>query len=105
MHGQRRVVGWIGCVLAGSVIASLTGCIHAKAPEHINVNLGGRPSPVDSRVVPHPTTLAEAQQELEKAYRDMRYLEQDNARLARKADEYERERDDARKQLKKLKKD
>jgi hypothetical protein len=105
MRVQKPVRRWVGCLVASGLTVGLAGCIHAQAPERIEINVGGRPAPVDSRTVPHPGTLADAQQELDKAYQNMRYLEQDNARLLRKVDEYQRERDEARKELKQYRKE
>jgi len=79
------------------------GCV--TAPERIEVNVGSRPPPVDSSRVPHPATLEEAQEELDKAYQNLQYLEQDNAKLKRKAEEAKRQRDEYKQRLKKYEKD
>ncbi len=105
MNIQRAVRWGFGCLVVTVVLAGLAGCVHAKAPERIDIRVGNAPAPLDSRTIPHPATLADAQQELEKAYQNMRYLEQENARLLRKTDEYKRERDEARSELKKYRKD
>ncbi len=93
--------------LALLVTASLMlfcGCV--KAPERIEVNVGSpRPAPVDASRVPHPATLEEAQRELDQAYANLQYLEDQNARLRAKAEDYKRERDDYKKRLKKHEKD
>ena len=91
---------WWVLLVTGALIGT-AGCV--KAPERIEVNVGGnRPPPVDSSRVPEPTTLEEARAELLKAYQNIEYLERDSARLSEKADKLKRERDDCRHRLKKL---
>ncbi len=93
-----------GLLIPGGLAAF--GCIRAKAPERIDIRVGDPgPTRVDPGRVPQPRTLEEAQRELDLAYANLRQLEQDNARLHRKADEYKRERDDYKKRVKKLEKD
>jgi hypothetical protein len=90
---------WLG--VAAGVLLAAVGCV--KAPENISVNVGGdnRPPPVDSRRVPQTATLDDCRAELVKAYQNIQYLEDENAKLKKKADDYKRERDDCRKRLKK----
>jgi len=95
----------LGMAVAAVALAALAGCISVKAPERIVVGGGEPPPTVDSSRVPPTATHEEARRELEKAYADIRYLERENARLAQKADEYKRERDDCRKRLKRYEKD
>lgn len=92
---------------AGVVVCGLGLASCVKAPERIEVNVGGggRPEQVDSSHVPQPATLAEAQTELDRAYANLQYLERQNDSLRRKADEYKHERDAARKRLKKYEDD
>ncbi len=90
----------IGLWVIAGLLAGLAGCVNVKAPEKIVIGGDDRPPPVDSSRVPHPATLAEAQQELNRAYANIQYLERENARLKEKAEQYKRERDEARKRLK-----
>lgn len=69
------------------------GCVSVKAPERINVN-SGRPARVDPGRVPHINTVEEGRYELDKAYQNIRYLEDRVAKLEREKDEMKRERDD-----------
>ncbi len=96
-----RTGGLVLLMVSGLLLAG--GCV--TAPERIEVNVGGRPEPVDSSQVPHPATLEEAQRELDQAYANLQHVERDNARLKDKADKYKHERDDYKKRLKKYEKD
>ena len=89
-------------LMAGCLLWAAAGCVSAKAPERIEVNLGGsrRPEPVDSSRVPDPKTLEEARYELRKAYanvewleREVEELEKDKAKCKRERDKYKKERD------------
>lgn len=85
-----RTAWWI---VAGALVA-LAGCVHVQAPREVTVGGGSRrPEPVDSGRVPATASHEDARRELEKAYANLRYLEQENARLADKAAEYREERD------------
>ena len=97
-----RAGGFVLLMIVALLVGPL-GCV--TAPERIEVNVGGRPEPVDSSQVPHPATLEAAQQELDKAYANIQYLQRDNERLKHKADNYKHERDDCKKRLKKYEKD
>lgn len=108
---MTRMRGRWGCtevcgftLLAVGLLMLVSGCVQIKAPERINIG-GEPPPPVDSSRVPPTSTHEEARAELVKAYQNIQYLEQQNARLRSKADEYKRERDECRKQLKKYEKD
>jgi peptidoglycan hydrolase CwlO-like protein len=92
-------------VLGTGLLVAASGCV--KAPDRIEVTVGSprRPAPVDTSHVPQPTTLEEAQAELNKAYQDIQALQDDNARLNEKADKLKRERDDCRHKLKKYEKE
>ncbi len=105
VSAEEWVVRTCGLVsLVGIVfVVIISGCV--TAPERIEVNVGSRPPPVDSSRVPHPATLEEAQQELDKAYQNLQHLEQDNAKLKRKAEDAKRERDEYKQRLKKYEKD
>ncbi len=80
----------VGCLLGASA-----GCFSAKAPERIDVSVGGnsRPEPVDSDRVPDPQTLDEARYELRRAYANVQWLERQVADLEDDKAEYKRERD------------
>ena len=79
----------------GGLLWAAAGCLSAKAPERIEVNVGGRarPEPVDSRRAPDPKTLDEARYELRKAYANMEWLEREVADLEKDKAKYKRERD------------
>jgi hypothetical protein len=93
-------VSALAAALAGCLSAA---CLSVKAPERIEVNSGPPPQDVDSAQTPHPPTLAESHAELDRAYRQIQYLEDRLAHSERKRDEYKRERDEAEKKYKKLK--
>jgi hypothetical protein len=80
---------------AGGLLWVIAGCVSVKAPERIDIDAGGgsRPERVDSSRVPHPSTLAEAQAELRKAYANIQWLEDKVAKLEKDKAEYKRERD------------
>lgn len=83
----------------GGLLCATAGCVSAKAPERIEVSVGGgRPEPVDSSRVPDPQTLAEARDELHKAYANIQWLEHKVADLEEDKAEYKRERDRYKKQ-------
>lgn len=73
-----------------------SGCVSVKAPERITINRSPRPEPVDSRRVPQTSSHEQARMELNKAYQNIQYLEDQNRKLASDAQEYKRERDDCR---------
>ncbi len=95
----------LALAVAAVALGGACGCISVKAPERIEIGGSDRPAPVDSNRVPPTATHEEARAELEKAYANLRYMEQENARLERKAAEYKRERDEARKRLERYEND
>jgi hypothetical protein len=86
--------------LLGGCILLATGCVSVRAPERITIGTAP-PEPVDSARLPATSSHEECRAELEKAYQNVQYLEQQLARAERKADELKRERDEARRALKK----
>ncbi len=82
------------------VVACITvGCVTVRAPENIDIGSGqrSRPADVDSSRIPPTASHEEARAELAKAYQQIRYLEDRNARCERslneareKADKYKR---------------
>lgn len=97
---------WSLLLLAGSLLWPTLGCVSAKAPERIEVTVGGRPEPVDASRVPDPKTLAEARTELEKAYANIQWLErrvaeleEDKAECKRERDRYKKQRDEYKERL------
>lgn len=87
---------WLRWLLGFSMMMALlpaAACLEIKAPERINVN-SGRPARVDPGRVPHISTVEEGRYELDKAYQNIRYLEDRVAKLERDKDEARRERDD-----------
>jgi TolA-binding protein len=87
-------------LVTGCLLSVCAGCVSAKAPERIDVNLGGssRPETVDSSRVPDPKTLDEARYELRRAYENIQWLERRVAELQEDKAEYKRERDKYKKQ-------
>ena len=88
----KVVVAGGALLLAGGGVLLAGGCVSVRAPERIDIG-SSRPEPVDSRRVPYTATHEEARRELEKAYQNIAYLERENERLARRAQQYKRERD------------
>ncbi|MFO0838009.1 MAG: hypothetical protein U1D55_05735 [Phycisphaerae bacterium] len=79
-------------IVLASVI-SLCGCLSVKAPESIVIG-GRQPEPVDSGRVPTITTVEQGRAELDKAYRHIRLVEDENRELTRDNAKLKRERDD-----------
>lgn len=94
-----KMRGWF-VLMAGCLFWLIAGCVSAKAPERIDVSVGGssRPEPVDSNRMPDPKTLDEARYELRKAYANIQWLERQVAELEEDKAEYKRERDKYKKQ-------
>lgn len=93
---RKPVLSWRLRLLVFPMLASIAaaiGCLEIKAPERINVN-SNRPARVDPGRVPHINTVEEGRYELDKAYQNIRYLEDRVAKLEREKDEAKRERDD-----------
>jgi predicted RNase H-like nuclease (RuvC/YqgF family) len=91
--------------VASGLLCAIAGCVSAKAPERIEVSVGGssQPEPVDSGRVPDPRTLEEARAELRKAYANVQWLERKVDDLAEDKAEYKRERDRYKKERDKFK--
>ncbi len=83
------------------VLAAVNGCIQARAPESIVI--GAPRERVDSSRTPQTRSHDEAQAELDKAYRHIRYLEQENQRLRHKYEEAKRDKDDYKHRYERLK--
>ena len=95
---RMRMAGLV--LAAAGVMLVVSGCVSAKAPERIDIRMGGgRPTPVDTSRVPHPSTLAEAQRELNAAYANLQHFEREVAHLERKAAKYKRERNECERRL------
>jgi predicted nucleic acid-binding Zn-ribbon protein len=90
---------------AGCLLWLATGCFSAKAPERIEVNVGGPSERVDSSRVPNPKTLEEARYELRKAYDNIRWLEHKVEDLKEDKAKYKRERDKYKDRLEKYEDD
>ena len=71
----------------------MSGCVSVSAPKEVHVGSSSRPEKVNSGRVPKCDSLAEAEYELEKAYANIRYLEDELAGCEDKAKKYKRERD------------
>lgn len=79
---------WIILAAAG-VLMSPAGCVNIRTPD-VDVRLDGA-EPVDSAHVPHPSTLEEAQADLDRAYSWIAHLERENRRQREKREEAERD--------------
>ena len=84
------------------VVSSLLGCVNIRTPD-VQVNMGPPPENLDSSQVPQTATHEEARAELVKAYRHIRYLEQQNARLREKRQDALEDRDEYKRKYKRLK--
>ena len=91
-----RRTAFVAYGLAAVCIAGGAGCVSVKAPERITINRSPRPEPVDSGRVPQTSNHEQARMELNKAYQNIQYLENQNRKLADDAQEYRRERDECR---------
>ncbi|MBN1514542.1 MAG: hypothetical protein JXB13_21175 [Phycisphaerae bacterium] len=85
------------------VLVAAHGCIQAKAPESIVIGGGAPPERVDSSRTPQTRSHEEARAELEKAYRQIQYLEEENQRLRRKYENAKAEREEYERRYEQLK--
>lgn len=93
---------WIrGFLLALATVAYLFSqgaCVNVKAPDSIII--GGRQTEsVASDRVPRITTVEEGRVELDKAYRSLRRIEDQNRELTQVNDALKRERDDLKNRI------
>ena len=89
-----RVLALAVVALSISLVGA-AGCVNVRPPD-IQIGTGPPPEDVDASRVPPTATHEEARAELEKAYRQLRYLEDrvrrleaDNRELEAERDEYE----------------
>jgi hypothetical protein len=83
---------WI-LLTTACLVCAASGCVSVKAPKEINIGSSSPPEKVDSSRVPDTRNHEEARDELRKAYRYVRYLEEEVEQLEDKAKKYKRERD------------
>ncbi|MFH0983106.1 MAG: hypothetical protein V2A79_16425 [Planctomycetota bacterium] len=88
---MRRILPY-GLLLLLTGFVPQLACVNARAPD-VYINAGPVPENVSSAQVPATTTHEQARAELEKAYRQIRYLESENRRLEGKV-KHEKERGD-----------
>jgi len=69
----------------------VSGCVSVKAPDKIIIN-DGESKRVNTGHVPAITTVEEGRTELDRAYRNLRLLQEENHELARDKEELKRER-------------
>ncbi len=81
------------------LLVPLVGCVQVETPREINIGSSPGAGSRGDRRPPKTSSHAEAREELHKAYDYISRLEDENRRLERKADRYERERDDCRDRL------
>ena len=85
------------CLSAATCMA--TGCVNARAPENIYIGGSGpQPADVDSSRVPDTQT----HEQLVKAYRQIRYLEHEDAGCQRKLEKARERGDDYKRKYKRL---
>ena|GEM_PF-7122775 len=99
---MKRIVPLALLVLLIGLVPHLA-CVSARAPD-IYINSGPPPEDVNSAQVPVTSTHEEAQAELEKAYRQIRYLAHENDRLVDKVKKEKERADEYKKKYKRLKK-
>lgn len=87
------------------VLAAVCACVNVKAPERIEIGGGPQPENIDSAHAPAPRNLDEARAEIDKAYRQIRYLERELASCQKDKRKYKQERDDYKAKYKRLKND
>jgi peptidoglycan hydrolase CwlO-like protein len=81
---MKQVCSIAVVVLLVGVICQ-SACVNVRTPD-VRINAGPPPEKVDSKRVPATSSHEEARAELEKAYRQIRYLEDQNRRLAEKVE-------------------
>ncbi len=101
LNDAGRRTGLLLLVTLGLV--GLTGCLNVRAPD-VRVDMGDGAEPVDASRVPQPTSLEQAQAELNKAYAYIQSLERHNRELKQERDEYKHERDQYKKERDKARK-
>ena len=94
-----RTLILLACCL---VVSCLVGCVIVRTPV-VQINMGPSPEDLDSSQVPPTATHEEARAELIKAYKHVRYLEHQNARLREKHEDARQERDEYKRKYKRLK--
>lgn len=94
-----RTLILLACCL---VVFCLVGCVNVRTPD-VQINMRPPPDDLDSSQVPPTATHEEARAELIKAYKHIRYLEHQNARLREKREDARQERDEYKRKYKRLK--
>ncbi len=90
----------LGSGLAVGLALLAVSCADIRAPERIEVNVGGGSEHMDSSRVPDPATLEEARSELHRAYRQIQYLERRVAKLEDDKTELKKDRDEYKRKYK-----
>ena len=91
-------------IVIGSGLVLLAGCVNVDKPL-VEVRGSSKAERVDPGNVPQTSSLPQCQDELNRSYAYIRDLERDNSKLREDRERYKRERDDARKRLKKYEDD
>ena len=106
---KEQSVRFISKVAATALLASGTGLgtvgcldVDARAPD-IYLDGGPPPERVNSSQVPPTSSHEEAQAELQKAYHQIRYLEDENRRLKKKVEDEKARGDEYKDKYNKLK--
>ena len=100
-----RTTRIVAAIVSGLVLGSALGCldVDARAPD-IYLDRGGPPPEnVNSAQVPATSSHEQARAELQKAYNQIRYLEDENRRLKKKVEDEKRRGDEYKEKHEKLK--
>lgn len=76
------------------------GCVSVKAPDKIIIG-GSESERANPERIPSITTVEEGRTELDKAYRTLRLLQEENHELKRERNRYKHERDECREKAEK----
>lgn len=98
---MKRMFSSIG-ILALVALAFQWGCVNVRTPD-VRVNTGPPPENINSSQTPPTSSHEEARAELEKAYRHIRYLEDENRRLQKKVEKEKERGDDYKSKYERLK--
>lgn len=84
--------------------AASFGCVQAKAPERIDIDVGGGHDPIDTSRVPPTASHEEARQKLAEAYREIDRLRKEVDGLKKDKKELKAEREEYKDKYEKEKK-
>ena len=99
---MKRIVASALAVMLIALVPD-AGCVNVRAPD-VYIDAGPPPEDVNSARVPATSSHEEAQTELAKAYRHIRYLEHENHRLAEKLEDQKARAEEYKSKYKRIKK-